>query len=144
MTIDIALFLVTVSFIGFAAWRVMRRQPPVAVQEEAPPIPLRRAPEHFALPPVTIETLPIKFANMAPPIDHNVLAALVASGSRSVPGSRPAPVPPENQFARGTSPGYGYSVAASPASDLDDAETLSPASDLDDDAQTRANLSPVR
>jgi hypothetical protein len=137
MTIDIALFLVTVAFIGFAAWRVMRREPAVAVQPEPPPIPLRRSPEHFALPPVTIETLPIKFANMVAPIDQNVLAALVASGSRPKPISQP-------ELARGTSPGYGYFTTVSPPSDLDDAPTLSPASDLDDDAETRANLPAVR
>lgn len=155
MTIEIALFLVALVTVLFAAWRVMARERAIAVQDEAPPEPPRRRPRHFALPPVTIETTPIKFKympEMVPPIDHRVLAALFASGSRTA-----AEVPPPERLARGSIPpsgGHASNLAAAASdldaetltshSDLDGAETLRPASDLDEDALTRTNMSPVR
>lgn len=154
MMIDIALVTVALVTIAFAASRVMKRERPIAAAEEAPApvIPQRRAPAHFALPPVTIETLPMKLEyvpeavspEVVPPIDRSVLAALVASGSRTASTvSRP------DILARGSfSPGRGAAAAyvaerATSHSDLDGAETLRQASDLDDDAMTRTHMSPV-
>lgn len=147
MGIDIALVTVTLVTLAFATSRVMRRERPVAVAEEAPKIPQRRAPAHFALPPVTIETLPMKLEyvpDMVPPIDRSVLALLVASGSPAA-----AMVSRPESLARGSVP-PGPSAASSHVaerptshSDLDGAETLRQAGDLDEDALTRTNMSPV-
>jgi len=154
MAIEIAILVVGLVVIGFAVSRVMARERP-AIREEVPPKPARspfgrphyvaRLPRHFALPPVTIETLPINFKErpeLVPPIDRSVLAALVASGSRAA-----AEVPRPEQLARGSIP-PGYGETSDPldddASDLDDcAETLQSGSDLDDDAMTRTKMSPV-
>ena len=140
--------MVALVLIVFAAFRVITRER--STVEEALPqqparSPLRRPhyepkrPRHFALPPDTIETLPIDFkrvGEMVPPIDPRVLAALVASGSRAA-----AEVPRPQELARGS---IAQSFAAASDSEVDDAETLRPASDLDDDALTRTNMSRVR
>jgi hypothetical protein len=157
MTIEVVLWVAGLVSIVFVASRVMRRQPPAEVRaEEAPPrSPFHRPhyearrPEHYALPPVTIETLPIDFKQapeMVPPIDRGVLAALVASGSGAA-----AEAPRPTSLARGSvPPGGDYASviddAASDANhrDLDGAETLRPASDLDEDALTRTHMAPVR
>jgi hypothetical protein len=131
MAIDIAIFVVAVVPVVFAASRVMSRKPPPVVEPIAP-LPLRRRPAHHALPPVTIDTLPP--AGLVPPIDRNVLAALAEGGRGAAHVSVPVP------FARGSIP-PGYDDVAN---DLDDdAETLRAGSDLDEDAVTRANMSPV-
>jgi hypothetical protein len=113
-----------------------------------PRLPLRRPhyeprrPAQFALPPDTIDTPPIKLTplpELVPPIDHQLLAAIIASGSCPV-----ADVPRPQQLARGSIPAGWDNGADLDDSDLDDAETLLPASDLDDDALTRTNMSPVR
>jgi len=160
MTIEMVLWMVGLGSVVFAASRVIARERPpavqTAVQEEAPPprSPLGRPhyeprrPANYALPPVTIETLPIHFKHapeMVPPIDRGVLAALVASARGTGEAPRPA------RFARGSiPPGNQYAAAPDDVdtythhSDLDAAETLRPASDLDDDAMTRTHMSPVR
>ena len=148
-------FVVALAVIAFAAFRVMARKQSTAVRDEQPRQPAydpsRRAhyearhPEQFALPPVTIETLPIDFkkvAEVVPPIDPNVLAALVASGSRAAVGT-----PRPEMLARGSlPPGADLDDAEtlSPQDDFDAAETATPSSDLDDDAMTRTTLPPVR
>lgn len=151
MTVEMAFWMVGLVAIAFVALRVIRRERPVAIQEEAaaprsllrPPHYEPRMPRQFALPPVTIETLPIDFKRapemvppeVVPPIDRGVLAALVASASRTVANApRPA------KLARGS---VSLRVATSDGDDLDAAETLRPASDLDDDAMTRTHMSPV-
>lgn len=155
MAIEIGLWVVGLVSLVFAAYRVIVRGRPTPIEVEAPPpqAPSRRPhyvprqPSHYALPPVTIETLPIDFKKrvpeLVPPIDRGVLAALIASASgTAAEASRPA------KLARGSIPaGVDYTSvnddAASNVDDLDGAETLRPASDLDEDAMTRTHMSPV-
>lgn len=172
MTIVIALSAVALVLIAFVASRIMARQRPAAVREQEPPSSLGphgrphyvpRRPSNFALPPETIDTLPIDFkklaekqvaetAELVPPIDRNVLAALVASGSRTS-----AEMPRPEKLARGSlppEPGASEYVATSdPGAEtmtnhsdvnFDGTETSRPAGDLDEDALTRTKMSPVR
>jgi hypothetical protein len=147
MTVEMALWMVGLVAAVFTASRVISRGRPAPQEQEepvAPRSPLSRPhyearhPQQFALPPVTIETLPINFkqmAEVAPPIDRGLLAALAASGSSAA--TRP-------NLARGTDAHASVSADASDLDDLDGAETLRPARDLDEDAMTRTHMSPVR
>ncbi|MBA3394997.1 MAG: hypothetical protein H0T89_20290 [Deltaproteobacteria bacterium] len=166
MTIVIALSAVALVLIAFVASRIMARQRPAVREQEPPslgphgrPHYVPRRPSNFALPPETIDTLPIDFKKMAekqvaetaelvPPIDRNVLAALVASGSRTS-----GEVPHPEKLARGSRSAAPEYVATSDPdaqtmtnhSDVNDGtETSRPAGDLDDDVLTRTKMSPVR